>query len=423
MHDIRFIRQEPEAFDQGLAKRGLEALSATLMAQDEALRSTQTELQELQNRRNAASKSIGKVKREGGDVDALMAEVASIKDRIGELEEQERQQTAELTDKLSSLPNLPFDEVPVGNDEEDNVEVSQWGEKPTLAFEAKQHFELGEQLEMMDFDIAGKLSGARFVVLRGALARLERALVQFMLNTHTEEFGYTEIVPPYLVRDEALYGTSQLPKFAEDLFRTEEGYWLIPTSEVPLTNLAREQILDESKLPLRFTAFSPCFRSEAGSAGKDTRGMFRQHQFHKVELVSITHPDKSEEEHQRMTKCAETILQRLGLHYRTMLLCSGDMGFGARKTFDLEVWLPGQGNYREISSCSNCGDFQARRMKARFRPTGEKQTQFVHALNGSGLATGRCLIAVMENYQREDGSIAIPDVLLPYMGGMTEIRI
>jgi seryl-tRNA synthetase len=422
MHDLKAIRQNPEAFDAGLAMRGLAPLSADILSQDEAYRLIQTELQELQNQRNAKSKSIGKVKRKGGDVDALMAEVAAIKDKMEGLEDKERQAGQALTDQLSSLPNLPYENVPVGNDEADNVEVRQWGEKPVLDFEPKQHFDLGEQLGLMDFEIAAKLSGARFVVLKGALARLERALVQFMLNTHVDEFGYTEVIPPYLVKDEALYGTSQLPKFSEDLFRTEEGFWLIPTAEVPLTNLAREQILDESQLPLRFTAFSPCFRSEAGSAGKDTRGMFRQHQFHKVELVSITHPDKSDEEHERMTKCAETILQRLGLHYRTMLLCSGDMGFGARRTYDLEVWLPGQDNYREISSVSTCGDFQARRMKARFRPEGEKQTQFVHALNGSGLAIGRCLIAVLENYQRADGSIVIPEVLLPYMGGMTEIK-
>ncbi len=421
MHDLRSIRENPEDFDKALGRRGLPAQSAAVLALDSNRRATQTELQELQNRRNAASKEIGKLKAQGGDAEGLIAEVGGIKDRIAAGEARERELGEELNALLAGLPNILDAEVPEGADESANREVASWGEKPQRNFPAKQHFELGEALGAMDFGAAAKLSGARFVVLKGALARLHRALADFMLDIHTEEFGYTEVMPPYLVRDHVLYGTGQLPKFAEDQFRTTDDFWLIPTAEVPLTNLAAGEIYDEGQLPLRFTAFTPCFRSEAGAAGKDTRGMLRQHQFEKVELVSIAHPEHSVEEHERMTACAETVLQRLGLHYRKVVLCSGDTGFGARKTYDLEVWLPGQEAYREISSCSNCGDFQARRMMARFRPAEGKGTRFVHTLNGSGLAVGRTLIAVMEAYQQADGSIALPETLAPYLGGRAVI--
>ncbi len=421
MHDLRWIRENPAAFDKALGRRGLPAQSAAILELDSGRRAAQTELQELQNRRNAASKEIGKQKAQGGDAGDLIAEVGGIKQRISEGEGRERQLGEDLNALLAGLPNILDDDVPEGADEGANREVTAWGEKPERNFPAKQHFELGEALGAMDFGAAAKLSGARFVVLKGVLARLHRALADFMLDIHTEEFGYTEIMPPYLVRDHVLYGTGQLPKFAEDQFRTTDDFWLIPTAEVPLTNLAAEEIYDERQLPLRFTAFTPCFRSEAGAAGKDTRGMLRQHQFEKVELVSIAHPEHSVEEHERMTSCAETVLQRLGLHYRKVVLCSGDTGFGARKTYDLEVWLPGQEAYREISSCSNCGDFQARRMMARFRPAEGKGTRFVHTLNGSGLAVGRTLIAVMEAYQQADGSIALPEVLAPYLGGRAVI--
>ncbi len=421
MHDLRWIRENPAAFDKALGRRGLPAQSAAILELDSGRRAAQTELQELQNRRNAASKEIGKQKAQGGDAGDLIAEVGGIKQRISEGEGRERQLGEDLNALLAGLPNILDDDVPEGADEGANREVMAWGEKPERNFPAKQHFELGEALGAMDFGAAAKLSGARFVVLKGVLARLHRALADFMLDIHTEEFGYTEIMPPYLVRDHVLYGTGQLPKFAEDQFRTTDDFWLIPTAEVPLTNLAAEEIYDERQLPLRFTAFTPCFRSEAGAAGKDTRGMLRQHQFEKVELVSIAHPEHSVEEHERMTSCAETVLQRLGLHYRKVVLCSGDTGFGARKTYDLEVWLPGQEAYREISSCSNCGDFQARRMMARFRPAEGKGTRFVHTLNGSGLAVGRTLIAVMEAYQQADGSIALPEALAPYLGGRAVI--
>ncbi len=421
MHDLRWIRENPAAFDKALGRRGLPAQSAAILELDSGRRAAQTELQELQNRRNAASKEIGKQKAQGGDAGDLIAEVGGIKQRISEGEGRERQLGEDLNALLAGLPNILDDDVPEGADEGANREVTAWGEKPERNFPAKQHFELGEALGAMDFGAAAKLSGARFVVLKGVLARLHRALADFMLDIHTEEFGYTEIMPPYLVRDHVLYGTGQLPKFAEDQFRTTDDFWLIPTAEVPLTNLAAEEIYDERQLPLRFTAFTPCFRSEAGAAGKDTRGMLRQHQFEKVELVSIAHPEQSVEEHERMTSCAETVLQRLGLHYRKVVLCSGDTGFGARKTYDLEVWLPGQEAYREISSCSNCGDFQARRMMARFRPAEGKGTRFVHTLNGSGLAVGRTLIAVMEAYQQADGSIALPEALAPYLGGRAVI--
>ncbi len=421
MHDIRWIRDNPDAFDRGLARRSLAPQSADALARDAGSRQITTELQELQTRRNDASKQIGALKGKGEDASALIDEVARIKDRMTELEERQKEAGAAVTHLLESLPNLPGDDVPDGGGEDDNVEVRKVGEKPSFAFKPRDHVDLGEGVGLLDFENAAKLSGSRFVVTKGALARMERALAAFMLDLHTGEFGYTEVNPPLLVRDETAYGTGQLPKFAEDLFRTTTDHWLIPTAEVPLTNLVAGDILEEAALPLRFTAHTPCFRSEAGAAGKDTRGMLRQHQFNKVELVSIARPEDSEAEHERMTACAEEVLKRLGLHYRVIVLCTGDMGFSARKTYDIEVWLPGQDRYREISSCSNCGDFQARRMRTRFRPSERKGTEFVHTLNGSGLAVGRTLIAVMENYQEEDGSIRVPDVLRPYMGGLERI--
>jgi seryl-tRNA synthetase len=420
MHDIRAIRDDPAAFDRGLKRRGLAPLASELLDIDRRRRAAQTEVQELLKRRNDASRAIGQAKSKGGDAAALMAEVAQLKDRIAALEEQDRSLGAELDDRLRVIPNLPAAEVPEGADEHANALVRSWDEPGKFAFKPKEHFELGEALGLMDFDRAAKLAGARFVVLSGALARLERALGQFMLDVHTREFGYTEVSPPLFANEQTLYGTNQLPKFREDLFWADR-FALVPTAEVPLTNLVAEEIVDEAKLPLRFTALTACFRSEAGSAGKDTRGMLRQHQFYKVELVSIAHPDKSGDEHERMTACAEEILKRLGLPYRVMLLCSGDMGFGARKTYDIEVWLPGQDRYREISSCSNCGDFQARRMNARARKEGEKGTRFVHTLNGSGIAVGRALIAILENYQQGNGAVAVPDALKPYMGGIEVI--
>ena len=421
MHDIRWIRDNPEAFDAALARRGLAPESASLIALDARRRGAQTEAQTLQSERNALSKDIGRAKAEGRDVADVIARVGAMKDRLGELEAEQKGAEDALTAALEVIPNLPFEDVPVGKDEAANIELRRVGDRPAFAFEPKQHFDLGEALGEMDFDTAASLSGARFVLLSGRLARLERALAQFMLDTHTGEFGYTEISPPVLVRDHVLYGTGQLPKFAEDQYRTEEGMWLIPTAEVPLTNIAAGQVVEENSLPRRYTAYTLCFRSEAGAAGRDTRGMLRQHQFSKVEMVSIAHPDGSEAELERMTGCAEEILKRLGIPYRVVVLSTGDMGFGARKTYDLEVWLPGQGAYREISSCSNCGDFQARRMNARFRPAGGKGTRFVHTLNGSGLAVGRTLIAVMENFQQADGSIAVPEALRPYMGGIDRI--
>jgi seryl-tRNA synthetase len=418
--DIKWIRENREAFDQGLRARGLEPLSDKLLAIDDRRRLHLSKLQEAQARRNAASKEIGKAKAQKDDQTAsrLMAEVAELKAFIQDGETLEREFDAELEKELAGIPNIPLAEVPKGADENDNQLVRKVGRPTKLSFEPKQHFELGEQLGLMDFEAASRISGARFVVLKGALARLERALGQFMLDIHTTEFGYEEVNPPLLVRDPAAYGTAQLPKFSEDLFRTTDEFWLIPTAEVPLTNLVREQILAAAELPKRFTALTPCFRSEAGAAGRDTRGMIRQHQFTKCELVSITTAETALEEHERMTACAEEILKRLELPYRVMLLCTGDMGFAARKTYDIEVWLPGQDAYREISSCSVCGDFQARRMSARYRAEDEKKTvHYVHTLNGSGLAVGRTLIAVMENYQQEDGSIVIPEPLRPYMGG------
>ena len=492
MFDIKAIRDNPTAFDAGLKRRGLDPMSADLIAKDEELRAIKTRLQVLQAERNAKSKEVGRAMAAKDEILAqnLQLEVSAIKDKMSELEVQEKKLASDLRQELEVIPNIPLPDVPEGMDEKGNVEVRRWGEPkgvPAAKFnKPRQHFEIGEALGLMDFEAAARISGARFVVLKGALARLERALGMFMLDIHTGEFGYTECQVPLLVRNEAAYGTAQLPKFTEDLFATSrntidseivfkqlahEGYtqavgdildnaelygvppaairqkleeifrrlepkwqkefdgekaehlrlWIVPTAEVPLTNLAREQIQDEAALPQRYTAWSPCFRSEAGAAGRDTRGMIRQHQFSKVELVSITTPDKSLEEHERMTQCAETILQRLGLPYRTMLLCTGDMGFASQKTYDIEVWLPGQDAYREISSCSVCGDFQARRMGARFRPAGGKGTEFVHTLNGSGLAVGRTIVAILENYQQADGSVIIPEALRPYMGGMDRI--
>ncbi|MEO0035639.1 MAG: hypothetical protein RLZZ501_1662 [Pseudomonadota bacterium] len=421
MHDLKTIRDNPAAFDSGLARRGIAPQAESLLALDARRRAAQTAFQEMQARRNDASKQIGALKRSGGDATALLDEVAALKEQIPALEEEDRALGAEIEALLVSLPNLPADDVPDGPDETANVEIRRWGSPRAFDFTPLNHDALGEALGGMDFDAGARLSGARFVVLKGTLARLQRAIGQFMIDLQTNEHGYTEIDPPLLVKDGAAFGTGQLPKFTEDLFRANTGHWLIPTAEVPLTNLVADSILEEAALPLRMTALTPCFRSEAGSAGKDTRGMIRQHQFHKVEMVSIAHPDRSEEEHQRMTACAETVLQRLELPYRVMALCAGDMGFSARKTYDLEVWLPGQQRYREISSCSNCGDFQARRMKARFRPEGEKGTRAVHTLNGSGLAVGRTLIAVMENHQTADGGIRIPEALRPYLGGLERI--
>ncbi len=420
MHDLRSIRDNPAAFDAGLTRRGVEPLSSRILELDQERRACQTQFQELQARRNEASKLIGAYKKEGKDAQPLLDEVAGLKEKLPQLEEREKALGVELDGILASYPNLPAADVPDGKDEHDNVEIRRVGTPVEIA-NAKQHFELGEALGLMSFDLAAKLSGARFTVLRGQLARLERALGDFMLDIHTREFGYEEVSPPLLVKDDAAFGTGQLPKFTEDLFQTTNGFWLIPTAEVPLTNLVNDAILDGEELPLRLTARTPCFRSEAGSAGRDTRGMIRQHQFYKVEMVSITRPDQSAAEHERMTDAAETVLKRLGLPFRTVTLCTGDMGFTSQKTYDIEVWLPGQGAYREISSCSNCGDFQARRMKARFRTKGEKATQFVHTLNGSGTAVGRCLIAVLENYQQADGSILIPEALRPYMGGLERI--
>jgi len=422
MLDMKWIRDHADQLDDALAKRGAEPVAKDLIARDDERRGHVQRLQDLQARRNAASKEIGKAKASGDEAAAqkVIEEIAELKSAIQTGEDEERRLDAALTDALAIVPNMPLDDVPMGADEAANREERRIGEKPPLN-DVKQHFEIGEALGLMDFETAAKLSGSRFVVLKGQLARLERALGQFMLDLHTSEHGYTEVIPPLLVRDKVLFGTGQLPKFAEDQFRTTDDRWLIPTAEVPLTNLVREQIIAADELPMRVTALTPCFRSEAGSAGKDTRGMLRQHQFNKVELVSITTPEKSIEEHERMTACAEEVLKRLGLHYRVMTLSTGDMGFGARKTYDIEAWLPGQGAYREISSCSVCGDFQARRMNARYRPADGSSPQFVHTLNGSGVATGRALIAVMENYQNEDGSITVPEVLQPYMGGTERI--
>lgn len=420
MHDIRAIRENPQSYDQNWARRGLSSQTPAILKLDEERRAIQTELQTLQQERNEKSKNIGEIKKSGGDAQSVMDEVSALKDKMASLEDQERDIAGQLNDLLSAIPNLLADDVPDGADEDDNKEVRRWGEPKT--HHTTEHFDIGENLGLMDFETAAKVSGARFVVLKQGLCRLERALAQFMLDTHTGEHGYTEISPPLLVTSDVMYGTGQLPKFKDDQFETTDGRWLLPTSEVVLTNLVREDILDDDSLPYRFTAFTPCFRKEAGSAGKDTRGMIRQHQFYKVEMVSITHPEKSWEEHDRMTDCAENILQKLELPFRTVVLCSGDTGFGARKTYDIEVWLPGQETYREISSCSNCWDLQARRMNARTRAKGEKDTKFVHTLNGSGVAVGRALIAVMENYyDPADGGIFVPEVLKPYMSGVEKI--
>ena len=418
MFDLKWIRDNSTAFDAGLKTRGVEPTAARVIALDEKRREALTAAQEIQARRNKLSKEIGIAKTKGEDVREMIRAVSAEEELQAEAEERVRQLAAGLDELLEGLPNLAADDVPVGEDASANVVLRTVGVRPEFDFTPKEHFEIGAGLDQMDFERAAKMSGARFVVLTGALARLERALAQFMLDLHTTEFGYTEVSPPLLVRDDAVFGTGQLPKFGDDLFRTTDDYWLIPTAEVPLTNLVRERILDEGDLPLRFTAFTGCFRSEAGAAGKDTRGMLRQHQFYKVELVSITHPDHSEAELERMTSCAEEVLKRLGLHYQVVILSTSDIGFAARKTLDIEVWLPGQEAYREISSCSNCWDFQARRMKARFKPAGGKGTRFVHTLNGSGLAVGRTLIALLEHYQRADGSVEMPTALRPYMDGL-----
>ena len=448
MYDIKWIRDNAEAFDAGRRRRGLEPLSAHLLGLDDIRRAAIGKAQAAQERRNAASKEIGQAMKDkdSAKAEALKAEVAELKTKMAEIEAEERQAIITLDQELAAIPNTPLPDVPEGKDEHDNVEARRWGEAPKFpeGFTPKEHFDIGEALDMMDFDAAAKMSGARFVVLKGKLARLERALMQFMLDLHADQHGYTEVNPPLLVRDEAMFGTAQLPKFIDDQFaathtealkavvrsgETDEvaamnaldKHWLIPTAEVPLTNLVREQILEESALPLRMTAGTACFRAEAGSAGRDTRGMIRQHQFAKVEMVSITTPEQSLDEHERMTKCAEEVLKRLGLHYRVVTLCTGDMGFASQKTYDIEVWLPGQGKFREISSCSVCGDFQARRMNARYRPAEAKGTRFVHTLNGSGVAVGRALVAVLENYQNADGSVTVPEALRPYMGGIEKI--
>ena len=473
MHDLKDIRDNPDRFDEGLARRGLEPRAGEILALDREARKYLSVLNDLQTQRNAASKAIGAAKATGDEAEAarLMAEVEKIKAQMPVAEDEQRRYAKKIDDILAGVPNIPADDVPLGASEEQNVELRRWGE-PKKIDKAKEHFDIGEALGQMDFETAAAISGARFVLLKGQLARLERALANFMLDLHTSEFGYTECQPPLLVKDQALYGTGQLPKFEEDLFKTEaiasggaasaiarhlrkyvledgadlarqldqiqnkkdwwtlevdaekirNPFWLIPTAEVSLTNIVREKILDAEDLPLRFTAWTPCFRSEAGAAGKDTRGMIRLHQFSKVELVSITAPDKSNDEHERMTACAEEVLKRLDLPFRTIVLCTGDMGFAAKKTYDIEVWLPGQNRYREISSCSNCGAFQARRMKARFKAKGGKGTEFVHTLNGSGLAVGRTLVAILENYQQPDGSVTVPDELVPYMGGLERIE-
>jgi seryl-tRNA synthetase len=460
MHDIRAIREDPEAFDKGLRRRGLSPRAESLVALDERRRAAILALQTAQERRNAVSKQIGVAiaRKDTVAADDYRAEVAGLKATMPELEKAERDTAAALEAELAAIPNLPLDDTPDGKDENDNIEIRQHGSLPAFpeGFEPEEHFQIGERVGLMDFDAAAKLSGARFVVLRGALARLERALEQFMLDLHTTEHGYTEIAPPVLVRDAAMFGTAQLPKFEDDQFWAVSGellrppsddeiarldpldaqaalvtqlnaiktnrFGLIPTAEVPLTNLVRESIVDERTLPLRFTAGTLSFRAEAGAAGKDTRGMIRQHQFKKVELVSVTTPEQSRDEHERMTQCAEEVLNRLGLHFRTVALCAGDMGFAAQKTYDIEVWLAGQGRFREISSCSICGDFQARRMNARTKGADAKSTRFVHTLNGSGVAVGRALIAVLETYQEPDGSVAVPDVLRRYMGGLMRIE-
>jgi seryl-tRNA synthetase len=420
MFDLKAIRENPGVFDAAMARRGLAAQSPAILRLDEERRKLQTQLQDLQAKRNEESQKIGEIKKSGGDAKVQMVAVELLKHKMGEFEIKERTVAESLNQHLAGLPNILAADVPEGKGEEDNKEIRKHGE--IIIQKGPDHAEIGEKLGMMDFETAARMSGSRFTLLSGGLARMERALAQFMLDTHTGEHGYREVSPPLLVKDNAVYGTNQLPKFADDLFRTTRGDWLIPTSEVPLTNIVAESIIEEESLPRRYTAFTPCFRSEAGAAGKDTKGMLRQHQFYKVEMVSITRPEESEAEHERMTGCAETILKKLGLPFRTVVLCTADTGFGARKTYDIEVWLPGQQKYREISSCSNCGDFQARRMNARFKPRGGKGGQFVHTLNGSGVAVGRALIAVIENYYDPGSeSITVPEVLRPYMGGLEKI--
>jgi seryl-tRNA synthetase len=421
MHDLRWIRENPDAFDAGLKRRGLPGCAHEILGLDRDWRRLETEAQEAQARRNAISRQIGAAKSRGEPVDELMRQVAETREAEAANAAKAAELRRRIDDRIAELPNLPDADVPVGLDETANVVLRTVGAPPRFNFEATAHDAIGEGLGLMDFGRAAKLSGARFVVLKGALVRLSRAIAQFMLDLHTTEFGYTEIAPPYLVRDEAAFGTGNLPGKSEDMFRTTDGLWLIPTAEMPLTNMVAGDIVDEAQLPLRFTAWTPCFRSEAGAAGRDTRGMIRQHQFEKVELVSITRPEDSAAEHERMTQCAEEVLRRLGLAYRVLLLASGDMSFASQKTYDLEVWLPGQGAYREISSCSNCGGFQALRMKARYRPADGKGTRPLHTLNGSALAIGRTLIAILENYQRADGTVAIPEALQPYMRGETAI--
>lgn len=423
MHDIRAIRDNPDAFDAAMARRGLPAQSPSILALDEERRACISAAESAQAERNAASKDVGKAKASGNEAEfeRLRALVSEKKDEIARLEEDAKAKDAALKELLEALPNLPHEDVPDGTDEADNVEIHRWGTPKEFAFSPKEHYELAATQDGMDFETAAKLSGSRFVMLSGGVARLHRALAQFMLDIHTVENGLTEVNPPVLVLSETMYGTGQLPKFGEDSYQTREGWWLIPTSEVPLTNIVAGHIVEESYLPRRYAAHSLCFRSEAGSAGRDTSGMLRQHQFEKVEMVSITHPDHSRAELDRMTDCAQGVLERLGLPYRTVVLCTGDMGAGARRTHDIEVWLPGQNTYREISSCSVCGDFQARRMNARFRPTGGGKPEFVHTLNGSGVAVGRCLIAVLENGQQEDGSVDLPEALHPYLGGKTRL--
>ena len=424
MYDIRWIRENADLFDKGLVSRGLEPLSKDLLALDDRRRAAISLAQSVQEKRNVFSKEIGQAiaNKDTGRAEALKIEVTRLKETLTASEDQEKQMIAALDAALSTIANMPLESVPVGRDERENVVRSVWGQPRDFSFSPKQHFEIGENLGLMDFETAAKMSGARFVINKGALARLERALGQFMLDLHTSVHGYQEVNPPILVKDHAMFGTGQLPKFADDLFRVLPDYWLIPTAEVSLTNMVRDNILDEAALPLRLTALTPCFRAEAGAAGRDTRGMIRQHQFSKVELVTIASPEQSEAEHDYMTRSAERVLQDLELPYRVLTLCTGDMGFGSQKTYDIEVWLPGQNQYREISSCSVCGDFQARRMNARFRASDGSGVRFVHTLNGSGIAVGRALVAVLENYQNEDGSVTIPAALLPYMGGMKRLE-
>ncbi len=423
MHDIRAIRENPQAFDAAMKMRGLAPQSPAILALDEARRAAISAAETAQAERNAASKEVGRAKASGDEAEfeRLRALVAEKKDEIARMEEEAKAKDAALRDMLAALPNRPYEDTPIGKDEADNVEIHRWGSPRDFAFDPKEHYEIPAVQDGMDFETAAKLSGSRFVLMSGGVARIHRALAQFMLDLHTVEHGLTEVNAPVLVRDEMMFGTGQLPKFGEDSYQTREGWWLIPTSEVTLTNIVNDTIIEESYLPRRYTAHSLCFRSEAGSAGRDTSGMLRQHQFEKVEMVSITHPDHSRNELDRMTKCAQTVLERLELPYRTVVLCTGDMGAGARRTHDIEVWLPGQNTYREISSCSVCGDYQARRMNARFRPEGGGKPEFVHTLNGSGLAVGRCLIAVLENGQQEDGSVGLPAALHPYLGGKTTL--